>query len=293
MITKYVYDNEDIIFEFDGNDSLIASYTHGPGIDEPISVQRDSAKYYYHQDGLGSITYITDTLGNVINTYLYDSFGNIMERTGGLDNPYTYTGREWDEESGLYHFRARYYNPSTSQFIAEDPIGFLGGRNFYSYCENNPIIFLDPFGAKKLNWGCFGACSADNVVQTAAGFIPGVSLVTNYVEFQGYQKAFGYEEEFVKVTDLDMIIGNTLAELGDNVADLAYQNTLNAARNNAVTTVINGIKEVHRRRPPREFGMIRTLRRATRAIKVIGTIASIVDFGLGMIDCYNKCPECP
>jgi YD repeat-containing protein len=70
LVTKYVYDNEDIIFEFDGNDSIVAVYTHGPGIDEPISVQRNSAKYYYHQDGLGSITYITDTLGNIINTYL-------------------------------------------------------------------------------------------------------------------------------------------------------------------------------------------------------------------------------
>jgi RHS repeat-associated protein len=146
LVTKYVYDNEDIIFELDGNDSVVAIYTHGPGIDEPISVQRNGGKYYYHQDGLGSVTCITDTLGNVINTYLYDSFGNIKQKTGGLDNPYTYTGREWDEESGLYYYRARYYLSEIGRFMASDPIGAFGPMSTYTYVHNKPTSYVDATG---------------------------------------------------------------------------------------------------------------------------------------------------
>jgi RHS repeat-associated protein len=149
LVTKYVYDNEDIIFELDGNDSVVAIYTHGPGIDEPISVQRNGGKYYYHQDGLGSVTCITDTLGNVINTYLYDSFGNIKQKTGGLENPYTYTGREWDEESGIFYYRARYYDPRIGRFLSPDPIRLPKSMNSFWYVSNNSTNLSDPFGLSE------------------------------------------------------------------------------------------------------------------------------------------------
>ena len=154
VVTRYVYDQEDILFEFDENDQIKARYTHGPGIDEPISVDRDTdgdgvldVTYYYHKDGLGSITTITDTSGNVVQTYVYDTFGKIVQQTGSVENVYTYTGREWDAEAGLYYYRARYYDPTLGRFINGDPIGFAGGDvNFYVYVQNNPVNFVDPFG---------------------------------------------------------------------------------------------------------------------------------------------------
>jgi RHS repeat-associated protein len=164
VVTKYVYDREDILFELDENDQIKARYTHGPGIpalpagrDEPISVDRDTngdgvfdVTYYYQYDGLGSITAITDTSGNVVQTYVYDAFGKIVQQTGSIDNPYTYTGREWDAEAGLYFYRARYYDVNTGRFIQNDPIGFNGGDvNFYAYVRNNPANFIDPYGLWK------------------------------------------------------------------------------------------------------------------------------------------------
>jgi RHS repeat-associated protein len=62
-----------------------------------------------------------------------------------------YTGREWDPETGLYYYRARYYDPKVGRFISEDPIGFRGGVNFYSYVGGNPINRLDPFGLYHYN----------------------------------------------------------------------------------------------------------------------------------------------
>lgn len=57
-----------------------------------------------------------------------------------------YTGRQFDSETGLYYYRARYYDPNLGRFMSEDPIGFRGGTNFYSYVQSNPIDATDPSG---------------------------------------------------------------------------------------------------------------------------------------------------
>jgi len=80
------------------------------------------------------------------STYTYDSFGNTTASTGSLTNPFQYTGRQFESETGLYYYRARYYDPTTGRFLSEDPIGFKGGINHYSYVDNRPLNFTDPFG---------------------------------------------------------------------------------------------------------------------------------------------------
>ena len=151
VITRYVYSNEDILLEFDGTNTQIARYTHGLGIDEPLIMERGGQSFFYHTDGLGSIIDLTDINGAVAQSYVYDSFGNIEQQVGSMVNPYTYTGREFDSESGLYYYRARYYDSGMGRFINEDPIGFAGGDgNFYRYVQNNPVIFVDPSGLISL-----------------------------------------------------------------------------------------------------------------------------------------------
>ncbi len=95
---------------------------------------------------MGSITDLSDTAGLTIQHYKYDSFGNVIEQVGDIENNYTYTGRELDKESGLYFYRARYYPSDTGRFITVDPIGFIGGLNLYAYVGNNPMNWIDPFG---------------------------------------------------------------------------------------------------------------------------------------------------
>ena len=149
VVTRYILDNEDNLLEFDGSNVLQARYTHGPGIDEPLIMERGGVSHFYHTDGLGSVTDLTDATGTVVQSYVYNSFGEIVEQVGSLTNPYTYTGREFDEESGFYFYRARYYDPSIGRFLTEDPIGFAGGDvNLYGYVTNNPVNFIDPFGLR-------------------------------------------------------------------------------------------------------------------------------------------------
>jgi RHS repeat-associated protein len=78
--------------------------------------------------------------------YTYDSFGKLTASTGSLVNPFQYTARESDSETGLYYYRARYYDPVAGRFLSEDPARFLGGFNLYRYVINDPTGFIDPFG---------------------------------------------------------------------------------------------------------------------------------------------------
>jgi len=63
-----------------------------------------------------------------------------------FDNPYQFTGRQYDSETGLHYYRARYYNAEIGRFLQPDPIGYNDGMNMYAYVGNNPISFTDPFG---------------------------------------------------------------------------------------------------------------------------------------------------
>jgi RHS repeat-associated protein len=65
-----------------------------------------------------------------------------------LANPFQYTAREFDSETGLYCYRARYYEPSTGRFLSEDPLRFWVAPSFYPYAYNQPTLFVDPHGTK-------------------------------------------------------------------------------------------------------------------------------------------------
>ena len=99
VVTRYLYDNEDILLELDGGNNIVARYTHGPGIDEPLIMERDlnssdkfeaSERFFYHADGLGSVMELTDSVGTVAQVYLYSPFGQIeFQLDPTLVQPYT------------------------------------------------------------------------------------------------------------------------------------------------------------------------------------------------------------
>ena len=140
----FLYDGDDLVETVNSAGSTVARYTPGPNIDEPLAMQRGTTTDYYEADGLGSVTSLTASNGSVAQSYTYDSFGNIVNSTGSLTNFFRYTAREFDTETNLYFYRARYYDPNAGRFLSEDPIGFGGGVNFYSYVLNGPTQLTDP-----------------------------------------------------------------------------------------------------------------------------------------------------
>jgi RHS repeat-associated protein len=146
--TIYAYDGANVTEELGGGGNLLAHFTQGAGIDEPLAEAGTGGTYLYQADGLGSITSMTDSTGNLAATYVYDSFGNLTASTGTITNPFQYTGREFDSESGFYFYRARYYDPVPGRFASSDPVGFWGGFNFYAYVHDSPTNLVDPTGLK-------------------------------------------------------------------------------------------------------------------------------------------------
>jgi RHS repeat-associated protein len=147
-ITRYVYDGDAILLEYDGADLLLATYSHGEEIDQPLAMTCGADSYLYGVDHLGSIRLVTDAAGAVANRYDYDAFGN-LEPTSyeTVSNPFGFTARERDAESGLMFYRARYYDPKIGRFISEDPIGFdAGDANLYRYVFNSSVMSTDPSG---------------------------------------------------------------------------------------------------------------------------------------------------
>jgi RHS repeat-associated protein len=146
-ITRYLYDDDDIILEYDGTNTLAAKYSHGIEVDQPLVQERGGQSFFYHVDHLGSVRKLTNAAGAITNTYDTEAFGRFETRLEAVANPYTFTAREFDPESGLHFYRARYYDPFAGRFLGADPIGFNSrDLNLYRYVYNDPINFVDPFG---------------------------------------------------------------------------------------------------------------------------------------------------
>jgi len=102
--------------------------------------------YYYGKNIHGDIVELYDEDGEYVRDYRYDAFGNQKTSNPGDTNPFRYAGEYYDKETGLIYLRNRYYDTRTGRFITEDPI--RDGLNWYVYCENNPVMFVDPSGLK-------------------------------------------------------------------------------------------------------------------------------------------------
>ena len=126
----------------------------------------------------------------------------VERSTSSLGNIYGYTGREMDEESDLYYYRARYYNPGSGRFLSEDPIGFKSGdNNEYRYVYNNTLRNIDPSGLTYLDiqnveaflrqrLGNVPTFSVYNLPQGTSGFY-NIATSTIYIDTQ-YTEELGY-----------------------------------------------------------------------------------------------------
>jgi RHS repeat-associated protein len=140
----YVWDGEEVLQERSANGNR--RYIRGPGIDHHLAMVADppGTPTYFVTDHLGSVVRTTNSAGDSTLVRQYDPWGNMLQ--GASTSGYAYTGREWDAETGLYYYRARYYDPRIGRFLGEDPIGVRGGLNLHAYTGNNPSSWTDPLG---------------------------------------------------------------------------------------------------------------------------------------------------
>jgi RHS repeat-associated protein len=137
----------DIVAEFDGTGSLLASYVLGH--DRLISQTQGGTTSYFQQDAIGSTRALTNAAGNVTESYTYSAFGTLLDGDTSA-TPYLYTGHRFDASSGLYQMRARYYDPGVGSFLTQDTWAIDRSNpvelNRYGYVAGNPVGYTDPSG---------------------------------------------------------------------------------------------------------------------------------------------------
>jgi RHS repeat-associated protein len=161
VTTYLIYDGWNLIAEYDSSGALQAKYIHGVRTDEILAkIDSSGSTVYYHHDGLGSTTALTNAAGALLESYHYDAFGKptIYNASGSVitatayANRFMFSGREYLAQLGLYDYRNRFYSHVLGRFLQTDPLRFgAGDANIYRYAGNNIANFTDPFGLMDIN----------------------------------------------------------------------------------------------------------------------------------------------
>ena len=149
--TQFLYDGANPVQEISGTSASANLLT--AGVDQYFQRTDSAGARNFLTDALGSTLALADSTGTVQTSYTFEPFGNTSVTGSSTTNSFAYTGRELDA-TGVYFYRARYYNPQLQRLISEDPSRFLGGSpNFYQYSLNDPINRKDPFGLYTFQLG--------------------------------------------------------------------------------------------------------------------------------------------
>lgn len=150
VVTNYLWSKDSYLEEYDGTGEAILSYTCEPSeFGNIISQYKDNQTDYFQLDVQGSTRQLTDSSENINDTFLYDAWGNEVERTGNSDVFFRYVGElgyYYDSEVDSYYVRLRNYAPATSRWESTDPLGYVDGLNLYLYSRNSPNQHFDPSG---------------------------------------------------------------------------------------------------------------------------------------------------
>jgi len=186
--TQFVYDGDNVILEFNGTATPSVRYLQGPGVDQVLAQESNNTTTWMLTDHLGTVRDLVNNGGSVVNHFTYDSFGKVLSSTaGGVDTRYKFTGREFDGETGLYYYRARYFDANVGRFIGQDPISFeAGDSNLYRYVENSSLNATDPSGKVKIEL-VFNPLYRENYDQLGNPLKPGQGASVNHA--------------FIRVTD--------------------------------------------------------------------------------------------
>lgn len=202
-IVNYYYLGWQTCEEQDAAGATVATYVHGNYLDEVLTMERAGADFFYHTDDQFSVIGVTDAAGTLLERYEYEDYGavQISDASGvprarsAIDNPYLFTGRRFDPETGFYYFRTRYLDVRTGRFTTRDTIGIWGDPvelgNGFTFVGNNPQSMLDPMGLGVLQWllgNNYDDPDSEILSAAAEGLQGGGSILVNTMSFGGSDK---------------------------------------------------------------------------------------------------------
>ena len=224
--TSFVYHDGELLQE-EGREEQGTSYHLGAGME---AFRRGQELSYYHRDEQLSTVFVTDGQGEIRNSYQYDAFGIPLETTEQLNNRIRYTGQQYDDVTGQYYLRARYYNPVAGRFMQEDV--YQGdGLNLYAYCGNNPVVYDDPSGYASTSTG--KACPPQGKISESVDESGSSADLGNKLDYQ-FGKAGGNRHNIDRTNglkaEMDKLGFNDTAE-NRAYFEQYYNDVLNSSNN--------------------------------------------------------------
>ena len=185
---KMLYDGDNILLELDSLNKTKKSYTTALTLDSWLSTNSDNQTLFYHKDGLNSTSELTSLDGAIVAQYQYDVYGNLMSKSGNIDNTVLFTGHLYDNDIKLYNSRSRFYNSEIGRFLNKD--GYEGNNlnpnsiNGYSYVEGNPVKYIDQDGAFKISGGDIlaGTSALASIVPPLRPLVPVIDTFNDVTE---------------------------------------------------------------------------------------------------------------
>ena len=248
ITTTYSIDeNGNVITE--GNDEIIIGNV-------PLAKKIDGQYYYYIYNAHGDVVMIVDESGSIKNTYRYDAWGAIVSETETINNSHKYAGQYYDDDTGLIYLRARYYDPQDRRFTQEDPA--RDELNWYAYCGNNPVMFVDLTGESASGTAflaAVGTCAVDGVITGAIYKWKGEPFGAGFIN--GFVSCLGTEAGAVIGAKtghpyIGIIIGNSIGEAAGSMVetimrnevygdDITIEEAAESAAQAAATGIISGV----------------------------------------------------
>ncbi len=218
--TNYLYDGANVAQELSGA-TPTANLLAG-GVDELLTRTDSAGARHFLTDALGSTLALADTTGALPTQYTYDPFGNTTLTGSPTTNSFAYTGREFDA-TGLYYYRARYYNPSLQRFLSEDPVGIMGGMNIYAYVGNGAPNNTDAAGL-------WSPGAHDVLVQHALG---GYATLSDIAALQAGSRAFDRSTQTIAYSNEHAMAMPGQSSAAATAATEAFINAMIALAQNA------------------------------------------------------------
>ena len=193
VATKYTLHGKNIVHMTSGTDELHFFYD---AQNRPAVVVYNGTAYAYVKSLQGDIVAILDENGNTVVSYGYDAWGATLWCTGelaetlGKVQPFRYRGYVFDEETGLYYLRSRYYNPRWGRFVNAD--GAIIQKNLFAYCSNGPIVGYDPSGFERVKLTPHRSDSSEKYPDSVMSVDLFVELIKQAVETEGWKYIYGH-----------------------------------------------------------------------------------------------------
>ena len=305
---KPVSENSRMQLEFRDGAVVMMAWQHYlyDGSGQLMAICYKGADYYYIRNGLMTITGLIDANGTAVVNYRYDSWGILTGITGsmagilGKDNPYRFKGYYYDEETGMYYLKSRYYQPETCRFISADSYAVLTqspmalvDTNLYNYCDNNPVYREDENGqfwnvvipaligaavGTFLTWAATSATgqeytTKDYLSDFAAGFIINLIPVKNIARAVNVIYTTGkgiYDGEEPKSIAFNAAIAWTASSLNTSERlNLPHKTNYDKVANNVMDVVENAGREFVGAITSRIFNSDPSKTKSSKSIKIV------------------------